>query len=83
MLFKGRQTNTNFILNSVKLFIPSETFIYDFDWKDQIKVISSKVSKALDLLKHTETSLSESSLRSLYFSIIEPESGDAVAQAHF
>ena len=42
------------------------------DWKEQIKVISSKVSKALGLLKHAKNFLSESSFRSLYFSIIEP-----------
>ena len=33
------------------------------DWKEQIKVISSKVSKALDLLKHAKTFLPESSVR--------------------
>ena len=42
------------------------------DWKQQIKVISSKVSKALDLLKHAKNFLPESSLKSLYFSIVEP-----------
>ena len=35
------------------------------DWKEQIKVISSKVSKALGLLKHAKTFLPESSLKSL------------------
>ena len=43
-----------------------------FDWKERFKVISSKVSKALGLLKHAKTFLPESSLRSLYFSIVEP-----------
>ena len=42
------------------------------DWKEQIKVISFKVSKALGLLKHAKTFLPESSLRLLYFSIVEP-----------
>ena len=42
------------------------------DWKEQIKVIFSKVSKAVGLLKHAKTFLSESSLRSLYFCIVEP-----------
>ena len=40
-------------------------------WKEQIKVISSKVSKALDLEKHAKIFLPESSLRSLYLSIVE------------
>ena len=42
------------------------------DWKEQIKAISSKVSKALGLLKHAKNFLPESSLRSLYFSVVEP-----------
>ena len=42
------------------------------DWKEQIKVISSKVSKVLGLLKHAKTFLPEASLRSPYFSIVEP-----------
>ena len=56
-----------------------------FDWKEQIKVISSKVSKAVGLLKHAEIFLPESSLRSL----VKPHFRyccfvwDAVAQTHF
>ena len=42
------------------------------DWKDQIKAISSKVSKALGLLKHAKKFLPASSLRSLYLSIVDP-----------
>ena len=59
------------------------------DWKEQIKVTSSKVSKAVGLLKHAKAFLPESSLRSIYFSIVEPHfriavlCGDAVAQTHF
>ena len=41
-------------------------------WREQIKVISSKVSKAVGLLKHAKIFLPESSLRSLYFTIVEP-----------
>ena len=44
------------------------------DGKEQIKVISSKISKVVGLLKHAKTFLPESSLRSLYFSIVEPQS---------
>ena len=44
------------------------------DWKDHIKVISSKVSKAVGLLKHAKTFLPDSSLISLYLSIVEPHS---------
>ena len=43
-----------------------------FDRKEQIKVIFFKVSKTLGLLKHAKIFLSESSLKSLYFSIVEP-----------
>ena len=42
------------------------------DRKEQIKVISSNVSKVLGLLQHAKNFLPESSLRSLYFSIVEP-----------
>ena len=42
------------------------------DWREQIKLISSKVSKALDLLKHAKNFLPESPLKSLYLSIVEP-----------
>ena len=42
------------------------------DWKEQIKAISSTVSKALGLLKHAKTFLPEPSLRLLHFSIVEP-----------
>ena len=41
------------------------------DWEDQIKAISSKVSKVLGLLKHAKKFLPESSLRSLYLSRVE------------
>ena len=59
------------------------------DWKEQIEVISSKVSKAAGLLKHAKTFLPESPLRSLYLSIVEPQFRyccsvwGAVAQTHF
>ena len=42
------------------------------DWTEQIKAISSKVLKALGLLKHAKNFLPESSLRSLYLGIVEP-----------
>ena len=42
------------------------------DWKEQIKLISSKVSNALGLLKHAKNFLPESSSKSLYFNIVEP-----------
>ena len=55
------------------------------DWKEQIKVISSKVSKALGLLKHAKNFLSESSLKSLYFSRAEPHFRYccSLCEAHF
>ena len=43
------------------------------EWKEQIKVISCKELKALGLLKHAKNFLpAESSLKSLFFSIVEP-----------
>ena len=42
------------------------------DWKEQIKAISCKVSESLGLLKHAKNFLPESSLKSLYFRVVEP-----------
>ena len=42
------------------------------DWKEHIKIIVSKVSRAIGLLKHTKNILPMSSLRTLYSGIIEP-----------
>ena len=42
------------------------------DWKEQIKVISSKESNAFGLLKHAKNFPPDLSLRSLYFNIVEP-----------
>ena len=47
-------------------------FDNSLDWQQQIKAVSSKVSKALLLLKQATKFLSKSSLRSLYLSIVEP-----------
>ena len=43
-----------------------------FDWMEHIKVVSSKVSKALRLLKYARRSPSITSLKTLYLSIVEP-----------
>ena len=42
------------------------------DWKEQTKAISSKVSEVLGLLKHAKIFFPKPSLKSLYFSIVEP-----------
>ena len=42
------------------------------DWKDQVRVVSLKVSRGLGLLKHAKKCLPLSALTSLYTSIIEP-----------
>ena len=45
---------------------------HSLDCKEQIETCSSKVSKALERLKHAKKFLPESSLRLLYLSITEP-----------
>ena len=40
-------------------------------WKELIKAISSKTTKALGFLNHTENFLPESSLRSIYLIIVD------------
>ena len=42
------------------------------DWKEHIKVISSKVSKVVGFLRHAKPFLREETLRTLYTGIIEP-----------
>ena len=42
------------------------------DWKDQVRSVSSKVSRGLGLLKHAKIFLPFSALTSLYTSIVEP-----------
>ena len=55
------------------------------DWKEHIKSVSTKVSRAVGLLKYAKRFLPQNSLKKLYTSIIEPTSatvalyGDAVA----
>ena len=42
------------------------------DWKEQIKAVSSKVSRAVGFLKHTKSSLPKETLQTLYTGIVEP-----------
>ena len=42
------------------------------DWKEHIKVTSSKVSKAVGFLRHANPCLPEETLKNLYTGIIEP-----------
>ena len=42
------------------------------DWKEQIKTVSSKVSRAIGFLKHAKSYLPEETLRTMYTGIVEP-----------
>ena len=42
------------------------------DWKEQIKAVSTKVSRAVGFLKHARSFLPRESLKSLYTGIVEP-----------
>ena len=42
------------------------------NWKDQVRAVSSKVSRGLGILKHAENFLSFSAMTSLYTRIVEP-----------
>ena len=42
------------------------------DWKEQIKAVSSKVSRAIGFLKHARNILPMASLKTLYSGIVEP-----------
>ena len=42
------------------------------DWKEHIKVTTSKVSKAVGFLRHAKSFLPEETLKTFYIGIIEP-----------
>ena len=42
------------------------------DWKEHVKTVSSKVSRAIGFLKHAKSSLPEETLRTMYTGIVEP-----------
>ena len=42
------------------------------DWKEHIKSVSTKVSRAVGLLKYAKRFLPQNSLKTLYTSIVEP-----------
>ena len=42
------------------------------DWKEQIKAISAKVSRAVGFLKHAKSFLPKETLKSIYTGIVEP-----------
>ena len=47
------------------------------DWKEHIKSVSAKVSRAVGLLKYAKRFLPQNSLKTLYTSIVEPTSATA------
>ena len=44
----------------------------NLDWKEQIKAVSTKVSRAIGFLKHAKSFLPMASLKTLYTGIVEP-----------
>ena len=42
------------------------------DWKEHVKTVSSKVSRAIGYLKHAKSFLPEETLRTMYTGIVEP-----------
>ena len=42
------------------------------DWKEQIKAVSTKVSRAIGFLRHAKSFLPQASLETLYTGIVEP-----------
>ena len=43
-----------------------------FNWKEHIKTVSAKVSRAIGFLRHVKTFLTQETLKNLYIGIIEP-----------
>jgi len=44
----------------------------NLDWKGHIKALSSKISRAIGLLKHAKRFLPQDTLKTLYTGIVEP-----------
>ena len=44
----------------------------NLDWKDHIKALSSKISRAIGLLRHAKVFLPQDTLKTLYTGIVEP-----------
>ena len=44
----------------------------NLDWKEQIKAVSTKVSRAIGFLRHAKSFLPMASLKTLYTGIVEP-----------
>ena len=42
------------------------------DWKEQIKTVLSKISRAIGFLRHAESFLPEEALKTMYTGIVEP-----------
>ena len=49
---------------------------HNMDWKEQIKAVSTKVSKAVGFLRYTKPFLIRESLKTLYIGIVEPHFWD-------
>ena len=49
------------------------------DWKCHIKALSSKISGAIDFLKHAKSFLPQYTLKTLYTGIVEPHILDFAA----
>ena len=45
---------------------------FSLDWKEQIKAVSSKVSRAVGFLRHMKSFLPKETLQTLYTGIVEP-----------
>ena len=67
--FKIRVTKIEFVLNVKYLGVHLDR---NLEWKEHIKVVSSKVSRAVGYLKHARSFLPLGALETLHTGIVEP-----------
>ena len=69
MVLKIRDNELEDVQNTKYLGVQIDSSL---DWKEQIKAVSTKVSRAVGFLKHAKSFLPKETLKTLYAGIVEP-----------
>ena len=69
MVLKIRDNELEEVQNTKYLGVQIDSSL---DWKEQIKAVSTKVSRAVGFLKHAKSFLPKETLKTLYTGIVEP-----------
>ena len=80
-ILKGQNEDLKLKIRDNELEVVKKTKYLDLqiycslDWKEQIKAVSAKVSRAIGFLKHAKSFLPKETLQTLYTGIVEPHFG--------